>query len=103
MVPNGNPHRTIVRTETLDRMAERLNIKQIDFLKIDVDGFELLVLQGAARMIADARISNIMLECAEYWFERMNTSTAEVVEYLRSRAFTKISRVGGTDNYLFSL
>jgi FkbM family methyltransferase len=105
MVPSGNPHRAVVRTETLDRMAEQLNIKQIDFMKIDVDGFEPLVLQGAAGLLADGLISNIMLECAEYWFNRMNTSTVETVEYLRSRGFSKISRMGGSSEfstYIFS-
>src|SRR5216684_1948368 len=100
MVPNDNPHRAVVRTETLDRMAEQLNIKQIDFLKIDVDGFEPVVLQGAARLIANGRISNIMLECAEYWFKRMNTSAAETVGHLRSKGFSRISRIerSGSDD-----
>lgn len=105
MVPSDNPHRAVVRTETLDHMAEQLDIKHIDFMKIDVDGLEPLVLQGAAGLLADGRISNIMLECAEYWFNRMNTSTVEVVEYLRSRGFSKISRMGRSSdysNYIFS-
>jgi FkbM family methyltransferase len=94
MVPQNNPHRALVRIETLDRMAEQLNIKQIDFMKIDVDGFEPEVLKGAAGLIAAGRISTIMLECAEYWFKRMNTSTVEIVDQLRSNGFTKISRMG---------
>jgi len=93
MVPQDNPHRATVRTETLDSVAEQLNIQQIDFMKIDVDGFEPVVLQGASRLIADGRISNIMLECAEIWFQRMNTSTVEIVEQLRLKGFRKIFRI----------
>jgi FkbM family methyltransferase len=102
MVPNDNPRRAVVRTETLDRMAEQLNIKQIDFLKIDVDGFEPVVLKGAATLIANGRISNIMLECAEYWFKRMNTSTVEIVEDLRSKGFSRISRIERSGSEVFA-
>ncbi len=95
MVPCDNPRRALVRTETLDHMAEELNIRHIDFLKIDVDGLEPLVLQGADRLIREGRISNIMMECAEYWFQRMNTGTGELVERLRGSGYNDISRIGG--------
>jgi FkbM family methyltransferase len=94
MVPNDNSHRAVVRTDTLDHMAEQLNIKQIDFMKIDVDGFEPLVLQGATGLIGEGRISHILFECAEYWFKQMNTSTDEIVEHLRSKGFRNFSRIG---------
>jgi len=63
-------------------------------MKIDVDGFEPLVLQGAAGMIAQGRISHILFECAELGFKRMNTSTVETVEHLRSKGFRKFSQLG---------
>lgn len=94
MVPSDNPRKALVRTETLDHMAEELNIVNIDFLKIDVDGLEPSVIQGASRLIAEGRISNIMLECAEYWFKRMHTSTAQLVESLRAKGYSRISRLG---------
>jgi FkbM family methyltransferase len=94
MVPSDDPHRAVVRTETLDRMAEQLNIKKIDFMKIDVDGFEPLVLQGAAGLIAEGRISHILFECAEVGFKRMNSSTGELLEQLRSNGFRKFLQIG---------
>lgn len=108
MIPDGNPHRAVVRTETLDCAADRLNIKHIDFLKIDVDGFEPFVVQGATGLLENRRISNIMMECAEGCFNEINTSIAEVVEGLRRKGLSRISRIqrsGSTDycTYLFSL
>lgn len=94
MVPNDDPHRAVVRTDTLDHMAEQLNIEKIDFMKIDVDGFEPLVLQGAAGLLAERRISHIMFECTEERFNRMNSSTAELVEQLASKGFRKIEQFG---------
>jgi len=104
MVPSDNPRKALVRTETLDRMAEELNIRHIDFMKIDVDGLEPLVLQGADTLISQGRISNIMLECAEYWFKRMNTCTAELIQRLREKGYSNITLVEGSSefcSYLF--
>ena len=99
MVPNDNPRKALVRTETLDHMADELNIRHIDFMKIDVDGLEPLVLQGADRLITQGRISNIMLECAERWFQRMNTSTVELLQNMRAKGYSIISRVEGSSEF----
>jgi FkbM family methyltransferase len=99
MVPNDDPHRAIVRTETLDDMAEQLNIEHIDLMKIDVDGLEPLVLQGASKLIASGRISRILMECAEFWFSRMGTSACEAVEYLKSSGYRRVSRIGSASIY----
>jgi FkbM family methyltransferase len=99
MVPNDNPRKALVRTETLDGMADELQIRHIDFMKIDVDGLEPMVLRGGERLIREGRISNIMLECAEYWFQHMNTSTAELVERMRGQGYTKIARVEGSSEF----
>jgi FkbM family methyltransferase len=108
MIPDDNPHRAVVRTETLDYAADQLNIEHIDFLKIDVDGFEPFVLQGAAGLIKNRRISNMMMECDEGCFNRINTSIAEVVEDLRRKGLSRISRIERSHSvdyctYLFSL
>lgn len=102
MVPNGNPNRTIVRTNTLDSVVDEMKVNRIDFLKVDVDGLELQVLQGASRTMAQGRISHIMLECSGPWLEAMHTGTQEIVEYLKTNGFSKFSRVGRSDNYLVS-
>lgn len=52
----------IVKIETLDEYCKDLNIKEIHFLKIDVEGHELNVLKGATRMLQEKRIKSIQLE-----------------------------------------
>jgi len=98
MVPNDNPQRALVPIETLDRMADQFGIQQIDLMKIDVDGLEPLVLKGAANLIASGRISNILSECAEHWFHRMNTSTNEMIDHLEASGFA-VSRIGTASLY----
>jgi FkbM family methyltransferase len=51
-----------IMVDTLDAYCERENIKQIDFLKIDVEGHELEVLKGGSRMLGQGRIERIQFE-----------------------------------------
>lgn len=57
----GQPGRVIqVKCRTLDSIVEELNIEP-DFVKIDVEGFEYLVLSGASRVLSQFR-PRIVLE-----------------------------------------
>jgi FkbM family methyltransferase len=103
MVPHDNPNRNMVEIETLDRMALRLKLHRIDFLKIDVDGYEAQVLRGAGELLRNRRISNILLECSDYWLSKMKTTTTELLDQLTCAGFTRITRIGGSENYLASL
>ena len=47
---------------SVDQFCEKHRIDFIDFIKIDTEGHELEVLKGAARMLADNRISIIQFE-----------------------------------------
>jgi len=51
-----------VQATTLDSFCETKNIPRIDFLKIDTEGHEYAVLQGAKNLIASGRISVIQFE-----------------------------------------
>jgi len=51
-----------VTTTTLDAFAEIMGIDQIDYLKIDAEGFEDKILSGAHRLISENRIGTIQLE-----------------------------------------
>ena len=50
---------------TIDHFCSKKGIEFIDFLKIDAEGSELTVLQGAAQMINDGRIGFIQFEFNE--------------------------------------
>ena len=51
---------------TLDNFCERVNVENIDFLKIDTEGNELNALRGASRMLSQNRIKIIQFEFGEY-------------------------------------
>jgi len=45
---------------TLDKLLDRLDIKKVDILKINVEGAELNLLEGSRELLANGRISKIV-------------------------------------------
>jgi FkbM family methyltransferase len=56
---------TEVRVDTLDNVAALYGLPYIDYLKIDTEGNELAVLEGAAQLLREARIGYIHFEFNE--------------------------------------
>jgi len=52
----------IVKTNTIDNYCQQNNITEIDILKLDVQGFELNVLEGALKLLRDKKIKLIYTE-----------------------------------------
>jgi len=59
-----------VEVSTVDLICEKNNIEKIDFLKIDVEGYELDVLKGSKYMIDNDKVKFIQFE-----FTQLNTTT----------------------------
>jgi len=51
-----------VRLDTLDAYCQRQAVNQIDLLKLDVEGHELMVLKGATQLLAQDGIRRIQFE-----------------------------------------
>jgi FkbM family methyltransferase len=72
LYPNAD-HRTLakreVAVETLDDYCRDNNIQLIDYLKIDVEGNELAVLRGAARLLREHQIRLVQLEYGDKWVD----------------------------------
>ena len=67
LIPDEGESGFSIRVEaiTLDEYCREHEIAKIDFLKIDVEGAELLVLQGAADALASCLIGVIQLEVTD--------------------------------------
>ncbi len=60
-----------VEADTLDNIATSLGLQQVDLLKLDVEGGERRVLQGAKGLMANSRIRQMYLEWnPDAWTER---------------------------------
>ena len=70
-----------VPVETLDALAERLSIGSVDVVKIDVEGSELKVLQGAAGLLRRTR-PIMLIEANEGALQGQGASSAAVIALL---------------------
>jgi len=54
---------TIVKSQTLDTFIAEQNILNVSFMKIDVEGYELEVLQGAKQLLSSSDAPILCIEC----------------------------------------
>jgi FkbM family methyltransferase len=52
---------------TLDAFTEERGIESVDFLKVDAEGYDLHVLEGASRLLDSAKIAMFMFEFNDPW------------------------------------
>lgn len=64
LVKNASQHKVseVVELRTLDSFCPEHGLEEIDFLKIDVEGFELKVFEGAVNLIQSRKIHFIQFE-----------------------------------------
>ena len=77
----------MVDVETLDGFAERNAMTRVDFLKIDVEGAELMVLESGQRMIEKYRPS-MLVEIEARHLSRFRYTPTDIVDWLVKRDYT---------------
>lgn len=71
-----------VPIDTIDAYCSRQNIKEIDLIKIDVEGAELLVFKGAKNILAAENKPIILMETAKSLTRAFGYEPSEVFAYL---------------------
>ena len=74
----------IIRIKTIDSIVEELKSERIDLLKIDVEGYEIKVLEGAFGSLSQKKINFIYLETG--LDDRFN-SIQELIDYLHPTGY----------------
>ena len=72
----------VITTATLDSFRRENDLQKIDFIKIDIEGAELLFFQGARQTLQDLRPKHIVFEAHEPFCKRFNYSVADIVVLL---------------------
>lgn len=70
------------QTLPLDSLVDRLKIARVDFVKMDVDGFEVKVLRGAKKTFQRFK-PNMILELSSYALEEQGNTLEELIELLK--------------------
>lgn len=101
--PYGNysDHVPIVNTATvsgisLDDFCEQQGITRIDFLKIDVEGAESEVIQGAKQLLSNRSINFIQFEISQKMLEGLQKQAKEVFDLLNNCGYEchRINNIG---------
>jgi len=82
-----------VDLKRIDTFCEENQIKHINFLKIDTEGHELFVLQGAEKLISSQNVDMIQFEYGGCYLDS-KTTLKEVYNFLNSKSYT-IYRITG--------
>jgi FkbM family methyltransferase len=75
-----------VRCATIDSELARLNLKNVDFMKIDVEGYELMTLIGGELTIRQMR-PRIMFEVNRQALQQHDSSPAMLQDFFLSRNY----------------
>jgi FkbM family methyltransferase len=76
-----------VQVATLDRYCSDKGLDNVDFLKIDTQGFDLNVLRGAHTMLAAKRIRSVYVEVMFTSMYRKQSSFWEIYSFLESHSY----------------
>ena len=89
-----------VNTNTIDNYCNEKSINNIDFIKIEVEGAEKIVLDGAKNMLENNKIKMGIFEIGET-LKDANTSENEICNMLENYNYKIYKEI--PNNYLFYL
>jgi len=75
-----------VRSLKLDTYLAEQKLDRVDFMKMDIEGYELAALRGAENALKMRRIQAIYFEYCEKWLSRCH-SPQELLDYLESLGY----------------
>ena len=88
LVPRETATRSVeIESTTLDGYCEKYAIARVDFLKVDVEGAELLVFRGAERLLASPEAPVIMFETDETLTSRFSSSSVILKTFLHQYGY----------------
>lgn len=100
MCQDKNAATQTVVINTVDNYCAEKAIKHIDLLKIDTEGYELNVLQGATGMLKEKKISFILCEAGYLKKNMRNTQLSALCEHLATFGYFIFAIYnGGTEDW----
>lgn len=92
----GPPTRMVALDDCLPAL---IGEREIDLMKIDVEGAELGVLQGAERLLRARRVKRLFVEIVPSCLTRFGTQPEDIWEFLEQRGYRPRFRIPDTTGY----
>lgn len=77
----------VIDVTTLDMFARDRGLRHIDLLKVDTEGYDLEVLNGATRLLAERAISVVQVEAGMNPYNEKHVPLAEIQRRLESAGY----------------
>jgi FkbM family methyltransferase len=87
-----------VKCEKLDTYCKKNNINQIDFIKIDVEGAEKMVIEGASNLLKEKKIKGGLFEIGET-LKDAGTTEQEIATILEGYGYNIVKNLCRNDWY----
>jgi FkbM family methyltransferase len=106
-IHHGRKMSDIVDFVTLDNYVQRKAIKKIDFIKLDVDGYEYKVIQGGVNSIKKFK-PDMLIEFVKYTLKEFGDNLESLIDLLDSVGYSfysekKIKRYGSKESLLSAI
>lgn len=85
--PTGKTIAFDVRTTTVDQMVQTLGLQRLDFIKADIEGWELQMLRGARHTLQQFK-PILQLEILEQHLARAGSTPGELRDFLSSFGYS---------------
>jgi FkbM family methyltransferase len=77
-----------IKVEKLDDIFTSLKINKIDFMKIDVEGYEYFVLEGAKETITKYKPKIVIEYSPEYYRQNKMTHVDDIINFLKENKYS---------------
>ena len=92
---------------TIEQLIEKYNIQQVDFMKVNIEGAEQLLIKGIGKTIG--KIKNMAISCHDFRYQNEGIQFFKtkkiVLEFLQDSNFECITRTTGNpllDDYVYA-
>lgn len=95
LAPTYSQEYVMVNSISLDSFCYRKNIENIDWMKVDVQGFEIYVFQGMREMLTNKKVKNILFEFEPWAEEQAEVRIGIAKDFIESMGYRLYALDGG--------
>lgn len=83
-----NTVKIMVKSYTIDKWAEKNNVSKVDFMWLDMEGYELQALKKSENILKTTKVIFTEINFDEFWYE--TTKYEELKQFLEEKGFVEV-------------